>query len=129
MTFGADIIAGFPTETDAHFEDSLSLVEACDLTWLHVFPYSPRKGTPAAKMPPVPGPEIKARAARLRAAGAAAVTRHLDAQIGAEHPILMENPHMGRTPQFAEVSFATAQVEGSLIEARITGHSDARLIA
>merc|ERR1711969_545285 len=73
ITFGADIIAGFPTETEAHFENSLKLVEDCDLTWLHVFPYSPRPGTPAARMPAVDGRAIKERAARLRAAGAARV--------------------------------------------------------
>ena len=129
MTFGADIIAGFPTETEAQFEESLSLVEACDLTWLHVFPYSPRQGTPAARMPAVPGPAIKARAARLRAAGQRAVTRHLDAQIGAQHSVLMENPRMGRTPQFAEVAFAVDQPEGSLVAATITGHADGQLIA
>ncbi|WP_179381540.1 tRNA (N(6)-L-threonylcarbamoyladenosine(37)-C(2))-methylthiotransferase MtaB [Jannaschia marina] len=121
MTFGADIIAGFPTETEAHFEDSLALVEDCDLTWLHVFPYSARAGTPAAKMPPVDGKLVKDRAARLRAAGAAAVARHLGAQIGREHDILMEAPRMGRTPQFAEVHFAEDQPEGRIVRARITG--------
>ena len=129
LTFGADIIAGFPTETEAQFEESLSLVEACDLTWLHVFPYSPRQGTPAARMPAVPGPAIKARAARLRAAGQQAVARHLEAQIGARHSVLMENPRMGRTPQFAEVAFAVDQPEGSLVAATITGHADGQLIA
>src|SRR5210317_2021385 len=89
MTFGADIIAGFPTETDAHFENSLKLVTECDLTWLHVFPYSARTGTPAARMPAVEGATIKARAARLRAAGHAQVARHLRAQQGRTHEILM----------------------------------------
>ncbi|MEM6308266.1 MAG: tRNA (N(6)-L-threonylcarbamoyladenosine(37)-C(2))-methylthiotransferase MtaB, partial [Pseudomonadota bacterium] len=79
ITFGADIIAGFPTETDVHFENSLRLVADCGLTWLHVFPYSPRPGTPAAKMPQVMGPVIKSRAAALRAAGDAAVALHLQA--------------------------------------------------
>ncbi|MGB1034969.1 MAG: tRNA (N(6)-L-threonylcarbamoyladenosine(37)-C(2))-methylthiotransferase MtaB, partial [Primorskyibacter sp.] len=92
MTFGADIIAGFPTETDAHFDNAVSLVEACNLTWLHVFPYSPRPGTPAARMPQVDGPTIKARAARLRAAGQGAVQRHLKAQVGRRHQVLMESP-------------------------------------
>jgi len=82
IVFGADLIAGFPTETDAMFENSLKLVEDCGLTYLHVFPYSARKGTPAAKMPQVPGPVRKERAARLRAAGEAALDRFLDAQVG-----------------------------------------------
>ncbi|QDC07868.1 tRNA (N(6)-L-threonylcarbamoyladenosine(37)-C(2))-methylthiotransferase MtaB [Oceanicola sp. D3] len=129
MTFGADIIAGFPTETEVHFEDSLRLVEDCHLTWLHVFPYSPRPGTPAAKMPAVPGPEIKARAARLRAAGEAAVARHLAAQQGLTHRVLTESPRMGRTEQFAEVHFASDQPEGALVTARITGTDKARLTA
>ena len=109
MTFGADIIAGFPTETEAMFQNSLKLVEDCALTWLHVFPYSPRQGTPAAKMPPVNGKDIKARAARLRTAGSDAVAKHLSAQMGKTHHILMENPRMGRTEQFTEVSFQTDQ--------------------
>ncbi len=119
MTFGADIIAGFPTETEAHFEQSLALVAECDLTWLHVFPYSPRPGTPAAKMPPVDGRAIKERAARLRAAGTDAVTRHLTAQLGQEHRVLMETPTMGRTEQFAEVRFANPQAEGHIVTTTI----------
>ncbi len=130
MTFGADIIAGFPTETDAHFENSLRLVQDCHLTWLHVFPYSKREGTPAAKIPSqVDGRVIKARAARLRAAGTAQVTRHLQAQQGVQHNVLMENPHMGRTEQFAEVQFDAAQPEGAIVQARITGMSGTQLVA
>ncbi len=129
MTFGADIIAGFPTETESMFQNSLRLVEDCDLTWLHVFPYSPRPGTPAARMPQVNGKAIKDRAARLRAAGDLAVTRHLAAQIGRDHAVLMENPHMGRTAQFTEVTFAEPQVEGSIVPTRIVGVDGTRLIA
>jgi threonylcarbamoyladenosine tRNA methylthiotransferase MtaB len=129
MTFGADIIAGFPTETEAMFENSMRLVEDCDLTWLHVFPYSPRPGTPAARMPQVHGADIKARAARLRAAGAEQVERHLTARVGQRHNVLMENPHMGRTEQFTEVSFADAQSEGRIVSARITGHHNGQLTA
>jgi len=129
MTFGADIIAGFPTETEAMFENSMRLVEDCDLTWLHVFPYSPRPGTPAARMPQVHGADIKARAARLRAAGAEQVERHLTARVGQRHNVLMENPHMGRTEQFTEVSFADAQSEGRIVSARITGHQNGQLTA
>jgi len=129
MTFGADIIAGFPTETEAHFEQSLALVAECDLTWLHVFPYSPRPGTPAAKMPPVDGRAIKERAARLRAAGTDAVTRHLTAQLGQEHRVLMETPTMGRTEQFAEVRFAAPQPEGQIVTATSHGHEGVALLA
>ncbi len=129
MTFGADIIAGFPTETNAHFENSLRLVDECDLTWLHVFPYSPREGTPAARMPQVNGKLIKSRAAALRAAGERQVQKHLTAQIGKTHNILMENPNMGRTSQFAEVIFNTPQTEGAIVSARITGQDKNHLIA
>ncbi|OWU80895.1 tRNA (N(6)-L-threonylcarbamoyladenosine(37)-C(2))-methylthiotransferase MtaB [Phaeobacter sp. 22II1-1F12B] len=130
MTFGADIIAGFPTETDAHFENSLKLVEECDLTWLHVFPYSKREGTPAARIPSqVDGNVIKARAARLRDAGARQVQRHLAAQVGQNHRVLMENPHMGRTEQFTEVRFDSAQIEGALVQTTITGHVSGHLTA
>jgi len=121
IVFGADIIAGFPTETETHFENSLKLVTDCGLTWLHVFPYSPRQGTPAARMPQVDGPAIKDRAARLRAAGAKQVQRHLARQNGVTHRILMESSDMGRTEQFTEVRFRTPRTEGSLVTATITG--------
>jgi threonylcarbamoyladenosine tRNA methylthiotransferase MtaB len=127
MTFGADIIAGFPTETEAMFANSLALVRDCDLTWLHVFPYSARPGTPAARMPAVNGAAIKDRAARLRAAGDAQVSTHLAAQIGRSHQILMESPRMGRTEQFTEVTFATDQPESRIVTATITGSADNRL--
>ncbi|MBM1555506.1 tRNA (N(6)-L-threonylcarbamoyladenosine(37)-C(2))-methylthiotransferase MtaB [Sulfitobacter mediterraneus] len=130
MTFGADIIAGFPTETDAHFENSLKLVKDCDLTWLHVFPYSKRDGTPAAKIPnQVNGTVIKTRAAQLRAAGDAQVQRHLQAQIGKTHRILMENPTMGRTEQFTEVTFTKPQTEGQIVTTIILGQSGNQLTA
>ena len=129
MTFGADIIAGFPTETEAHFENSLKLVEDCALTWLHVFPYSPRQGTPAARMPAVNGKDIKDRAARLRAAGDAAVAKHLAAQQGTIHRVLMENPRMGRTEQFTEVTFDTDQPESQIVTAKITGQTDTQLVS
>jgi threonylcarbamoyladenosine tRNA methylthiotransferase MtaB len=130
MTFGADIIAGFPTESDAHFENSLKLVSDCDLTWLHVFPYSKRIGTPAAKIPSqVNGKVIKERAAKLRAVGDKQVARHLEAQIGRTHHILMENPHMGRTEQFTEVTFEAPQTEGEILRARILGTQGTQLTA
>ncbi|TDT73166.1 threonylcarbamoyladenosine tRNA methylthiotransferase MtaB [Litoreibacter halocynthiae] len=129
MTYGADIIAGFPTETDPMFENSLKLVEDCDLTWLHVFPYSARQGTPAAKMPAVNGKDIKARAARLRAAGEAQVQKHLTSRVGLTHNILMENPRMGRTEQFTETLFDTDQPVGQIIPARIIGTEGTQLRA
>lgn len=129
MTFGADIIAGFPTESDAHFSDSLALIDACKLTWLHVFPYSPRPGTPAARMPQLPGGLIKDRAAQLRAAGTRAVTRHLSAQTGRAHAVLMESPTMGRTEHFAEVVFDTPQSVGRIVTTHITARTDTHLMA
>lgn len=130
MTFGADIIAGFPTETEAHFVNSLKLVEECDLTWLHVFPYSKREGTPAARIPrQVDGKLIKTRAARLRDIGERQVQKHLQAQVGRDHHILMENPHMGRTEQFTEVTFEAPQTEGALVRAEIKGVKGTQLFA
>jgi threonylcarbamoyladenosine tRNA methylthiotransferase MtaB len=129
MTFGADIIAGFPTETEEMFAHTLALVEDCGLTWLHVFPYSPRKGTPAARMPQVPGAAIRERAARLRDAGAAAVDRHLRAQVGRDHLVLMESARMGRTAQFAEVRADRDLPEGQIVPVQITGLQDGQLLA
>lgn len=129
MTYGADIIAGFPTETDAMFENSLKLVDECDLTWLHVFPYSPRNGTPAARMPAVNGKVIKTRASQLRAAGERKVKTHLELQIGKTHQILMENARMGRTEQFTEVVFGSDQVEGQIVAAQIVGSNGTKLTA
>ena len=127
MTFGADIIAGFPTETEVHFENSLALVRDCNLTWLHVFPYSVRQGTPAARMPQVNSRDIKSRAARLRAAGETQVALHLNAQIGQSHNVLMEKPNMGRTQQFAQVIFTEPQAEGQIITTEITSASATQL--
>ena len=125
--FGADIIAGFPTETEAMFENSLSIVDEAGLTFLHVFPYSARKGTPAAKMPPVDGAIIKERARRLRQKGAAALNSYLEAQIGRRAEVLMETNGLGRTEQFTAVKVADA-LPGRLIDVRITGHDGERLI-
>ncbi len=127
MTFGADIIAGFPTETDAMFANSLDLVNDCDLTWLHVFPYSARAGTPAAKMPAVNGTSIKARAAALRAVGEAQVASHVAAHVGQPHNVLMESPRMGRTEQFCEVRFEADQVEGKIVRCVPSGQDGAVL--
>lgn len=129
IVFGADIIAGFPTETDEMFENSVRLVAECGLTFLHVFPYSARKGTPAARMPAVKGGIIKMRAARLRAVGDAALTRHLEAQRGVTHSVLTEGPRLGRTSQFTEVRFDSDQPEGSLMDVTISGHDGSCLLA
>ena len=127
MTFGADIIAGFPTETDTHFKNSLALVTECNLTWLHVFPYSVRIGTPAARMPQIDGKLIKHRATKLRAAGAQQVKLHLKLQIGKKHQVLMEKPSMGRTQQFAEVVFETPQGEGQIVSTLIKSATETQL--
>ena len=129
LIFGADLIAGFPTETEAMFENSLNLVADCDLTFLHVFPFSPRKGTPAARMPQLRGPDIRSRAARLRAAGDDALSRHLAMQIGRTHSVLTEGPRLGRTEQFTEVSLARDQPEGQILRLTITGMTEGRLTA
>ncbi|WP_128516052.1 tRNA (N(6)-L-threonylcarbamoyladenosine(37)-C(2))-methylthiotransferase MtaB [Tabrizicola thermarum] len=128
IVFGADIIAGFPTETEAMFQRSLDLVEDCGLTFLHVFPFSPRKGTPAARMPQVRGPEIRERAARLRALGDRVLAEHLAAQVGRVHRVLTEGARVGRTEGFAEVAFAADQPEGTILEVRIAGQDGARLL-
>ncbi|MEM9097697.1 MAG: tRNA (N(6)-L-threonylcarbamoyladenosine(37)-C(2))-methylthiotransferase MtaB [Pseudomonadota bacterium] len=127
IVFGADLIAGFPTETNAMFENSLRLIEDCGLTWLHVFPYSARKGTPAARMPQVRKEIRKERARILRAAGEARVAAHLAAEAGRAQRILTENPRMGRTEGFAEVDFAADQPVGAIVEATPSGFVGTRL--
>jgi threonylcarbamoyladenosine tRNA methylthiotransferase MtaB len=127
VSFGADLIAGFPTETEAMFANTLSLVDECGLSFLHVFPFSPRAGTPAARMPQLARKTMKARAKRLREKGAAALKAHLSAQVGRESAILMETDRQGRTPQFAPVRLAAPGAEGSIVAARLTGHDDTSL--
>ena len=128
VVFGADIIAGFPTETEAHFAQSLSLVDDCGLTQLHVFPYSARPGTPAARMPQVDGATIRERAARLREKGAAAWAAHLAAEIGRMRRLLVENGGIGRTEQFTPAEIAGPR-PGSIVSARITGRTRRGLVA
>ncbi len=123
MVFGADIIAGFPTETDAMFDNTLRLVDECGLTFLHVFPYSARPGTPAARMPMVDGAVIKDRARILRHKGAQSLERFLDRAVGHRHSVLMETPHTGRTEQFAPIRFQDALPTGSVVSAEATGHN------
>ena len=127
MVFGADFIAGFPTETDDMFENTLRLVEECGLTWLHVFPYSPRPGTPAARMPQVDGGVRKERAARLRALGAEAEARTLASLVGREVSVLVEKDDLGRTQHFAEIRLGTPQTPGSVLRATVTGVADGKL--
>ena len=129
ITFGADIIAGFPTETDKMFDNSLKLVKECNLTWLHVFPYSPRVGTPAARMPQVNKLTIKNRAAELRALGKNQVEKHLKTEIGQTHHILMETPHVGRTEQFTEVQLTIEQNPGQIVKKTVIGFEGTKLIA
>ncbi|MCJ2079957.1 tRNA (N(6)-L-threonylcarbamoyladenosine(37)-C(2))-methylthiotransferase MtaB [Methylobacterium sp. J-090] len=129
VVFGADLIAGFPTETEAQFARSLDLVAECGLTHLHVFPYSPRPGTPAARMPMVPGDVVRARAARLRAAGAAALEAHLAGQVGRTHRVLTERGGIGRTEGFTPVRLAADTPAGEMRDVTIAGHDGKVLIA
>ena len=128
IVFGADIIAGFPTETEAMFENSLSIVDACGLTHLHVFPYSPRKGTPAARMPQLERKLVKERAARLRAVGDAAYLRHLDSLKSSAQSVLVEREGLGRTQGFTLVGVDRGN-PGEIVEVIISGHDGERLIA
>ncbi|GJE04393.1 tRNA (N(6)-L-threonylcarbamoyladenosine(37)-C(2))-methylthiotransferase MtaB [Methylobacterium isbiliense] len=125
--FGADLIAGFPTETEAQFARTLDLVAECGLTHLHVFPYSPRPDTPAARMPPVAPEAIRARAARLREAGAAALARHLDGQVGRTARVLAEQGGIGRTEAFLAVRLPEGVAPGTIADLALTGH-DGRVL-
>ena len=127
IAFGADIIAGFPTETEEMFERSQDLVDECDLTFLHVFPYSPRPGTPAARMPQVDGRVIKDRARRLRANGEAALQRRLVSEAGATRSVLIESATQGRTEHFVPVAVAGG-IPGSVHAMTIAGHNGERLL-
>jgi threonylcarbamoyladenosine tRNA methylthiotransferase MtaB len=127
VVFGADLIAGFPTETEQHFENTLRLVEECGLTYLHVFPFSPRKGTPAARMPQVDRKEVKERAARLRSLGSKVLARFLEQQHGSVVEVLTEGANVGRTAQFAEVKLSDEVPAGALLSARIQGDDGQRL--
>ena len=128
LAFGADLIAGFPTETDAMFENTLSLVEECDLAWLHVFPYSARRGTPAARMPQVPGDVRKARAARLREAGERAAARFMDRLVGATATVLVERDGAGYSEHYAPVRLTAPAAEGALAEVRLARRHGATLL-
>lgn len=129
IALGADIIAGFPTETEAHFENSLRLIDECGLSFLHAFPYSPRPGTPAAKMPQLAKPLIKERAARLRAAGEAALIRHFDRHLGQVREALIERAAAARLSDFTQVQLERQAGEGGrIVPVRITGHDGKQLL-
>ncbi len=129
VVFGADLIAGFPTESEDAFARSLDLVEACGLTHLHVFPFSPRPGTPAARMPQVDRDVIRERARRLRERGALALARHLDAEIGAMRRVLTESREGGRTEQFTRVRLTRPAEPGQIIELKMAAHDGRQLLA
>ncbi|MBM3543656.1 MAG: tRNA (N(6)-L-threonylcarbamoyladenosine(37)-C(2))-methylthiotransferase MtaB [Alphaproteobacteria bacterium] len=129
MVFGADLIAGFPTETESMFKNSLSLVDDCGLTFLHVFPFSAREGTPAARMPQVDGAVISRRAGELRAKGLAALQAHLGNANGRHIQVLMENARQGRSPDFTPVRLDGAGDAGALVEAIVAGHDETALLA
>ncbi|MFO0467188.1 MAG: tRNA (N(6)-L-threonylcarbamoyladenosine(37)-C(2))-methylthiotransferase MtaB [bacterium] len=130
IVFGADLIAGFPTETEAQFQESLDLVRDCDLSFLHVFPYSERPGTPAARMPQIPVPERRARAARLREAGAAAAARYYAARLGQEEQVLLEHPDRGHTAYFAPLRLLNgAGQPGEIRRLRVIGADADGLLA
>ena len=128
MVFGADIIAGFPTETDEMFENSMKIVDECALTYLHVFPYSPRPGTPAAKMPAVDQSIVKRRAALLRTKGEARQSAFMASQMGATRDVLIETPSQGRTEHFALAKFETVMVPGALITAQVRSVTSSHLV-
>jgi threonylcarbamoyladenosine tRNA methylthiotransferase MtaB len=128
VAFGADLIAGFPTETEAMLDGSLRLVDDCGLAFLHVFPFSPRPGTPAARMPQVAGATVKERAARLRRKGRMALAAYLETQVGRTAEVLVEQPGLGRTASFAEVEIALRLAEaGALVNVRVTAADGSRL--
>ncbi len=129
VAFGADIIAGFPTETEDMFARSLDLVAECELVHLHVFPFSPRPGTPAARMPQVDRAVVKDRAQQLRQRGDEALNAHLQAQVGSRQRVLTESPAAGHTEQFSKVRFAAPVAPGRIIEVAIGGQDGRELIA
>ena len=128
VVFGADLIAGFPTETEAAFANSLAMVEDCGLTQLHVFPFSPRPGTPAARMPQLQRQTIKHRAARLRSRGAAAMSAHLVEENGRTRQVLVERVGFGRTEHYTPAAIDAGQ-PGTIVTANIIGHDGDRLVA
>ena len=133
IVFGADINAGVPTETDEMFENSLRIIDDCGLTYLHVFPFSPRPGTPAERMPQLDKHLIKERAALLRAKGEQRLDQFLSREIGTTRQVLIETEATGRTEHFAQVKFESRMAPGAIVTAEVTGrgasHLEARLAA
>jgi threonylcarbamoyladenosine tRNA methylthiotransferase MtaB len=129
VVFGGDIIVGFPTESEDMFARSLDLVDACGLTHLHVFPFSPRPGTPAARMPQIRREVVKARARRLREKGEVALRRHLEAQVGARRQVLIESDELGRTEHFTRVRLAAPMEPGLIADVTVAGHDGRQLLA
>ncbi|MEM7778298.1 MAG: tRNA (N(6)-L-threonylcarbamoyladenosine(37)-C(2))-methylthiotransferase MtaB [Pseudomonadota bacterium] len=129
IVFGADLIAGFPTESEEMFANTCDIVDACGLTYLHVFPFSPRSGTPAARMPQNARSVVKDRASRLRSVGQTRLLAFLEGQVGTQSEVLMETEHRGRTPQFAPVLVDASQVPGSTLTVRVTGLNGGQLTA
>ncbi len=129
VAFGADLIAGFPTETDEMHAANLSLIDECGLAYAHVFPFSAREGTPAARMPQLDGATVKARAADLRTRAATALARHLDAQVGTTRRLLAEREMDGHTDDFAPVRLSAPVAPGTIMDVRVTGHDGATLLA
>lgn len=129
VVFGADIIAGFPTETDDMFARSLALVDECGLTQLHVFPFSPRPGTSAARMPQVDRADVKERARRLREKGETALRGHLDREVGRRRRVLTESKSLGRTEQFMPVRLAAPIEPGVMLDVTMKAHDGRQLLA
>jgi threonylcarbamoyladenosine tRNA methylthiotransferase MtaB len=129
VAFGADLIAGFPTETDEMFENTKALIDDAGLSYLHIFPFSPRKGTPAARMPQVAKPRVKERAARLRAKGEEALSARMSALVGSEQVLLVEKQGLGRTACFAQARFTGDTQPGQMIRVRVTDATQTQLIA
>jgi threonylcarbamoyladenosine tRNA methylthiotransferase MtaB len=129
LVLGADLIAGFPTETEEMFARSLDLVDACGLTHLHVFPFSPRPGTPAARMPQVPRETVKRRAQALRAKGEEALRHRLDLEVGRSRRVLVESGERGHTEQFIPVQIRSTTQPGTIVDVVIAGHDGRELLA
>jgi threonylcarbamoyladenosine tRNA methylthiotransferase MtaB len=128
IAFGADLIAGFPTESEDMFRRSLDLIDECGLTYLHVFPFSPRPGTPAARMPQVTAAIVRERARRLREVGALALQRYLERELGARRRVLVESEWTGRTEQFTTVKLRAASPPGIIVECTVGGHDGRHLL-
>jgi len=129
VAFGADLIAGFPTESEQAFENTLALVREGGIAYVHAFPFSPRPNTPAARMPPVAGAIVKERAARLRAEGDLALARHLTSRVGTQADVLVEKAGVGRAGDFTEVVVPASLACGEVVRLTLTGSDGKRALA